>query len=70
MTVRIVDTDGNVIDGGEFDLSEHYEEVNCLGVKWFETPPASRHHGRSKIFRTTPRLASGLPFYPSNSAGV
>ncbi len=28
MTVRIVDTDGNVIDGGEFALRELYEEVN------------------------------------------
>ncbi len=28
MTVRIVDTDGNVIDGGEFALRELYEEAN------------------------------------------
>ncbi len=30
----------------------------------------SPDHRRSKIFRTTPKLVSGLPFYPSNSVGV
>ncbi|QGN07408.1 RNA 2',3'-cyclic phosphodiesterase [Halorhabdus sp. CBA1104] len=59
-------------DPEEHDFTPHVTlaRVNRLGVKWFETPEASRHHERAKLSRTTPRLVSGLPLYPRNAEGV
>ena len=44
--------------------------VNRLGVTRFERALLSRHPGRPAVFRTTPRLSRGLPFYASVEAGA